>query len=560
MNDESALLDIFEYLRTAASDFERELFSLIWSYFVEHNQGISTQLVHHKYGKVNVTAVRQERCPGTLVEASAEGKQVYVINLSGVLLSQDGEALESLLVRYLEYARDLWLENPERGEIPDSKIGDDLKLSESELAALGQAIRSYSFANGSRYSPDDKRWGVHLPLDVDEYPEIEDFHKYVRIKAMATYPRQRIVTPVLSSDTAPAAEGATVDSTAVFVVFGRDAKVKEALFAFLQAIGLHPIEWAEAVEATGKTSPYTGEVLDAGFRMAQAVVVLLTPDDEAHLRPHLRGAHEPEYETRLTPQARPNVLFEAGMAMGSHQDRTVIVEVGNLRPFSDVAGRNVVRMDNSAEKRNALVGRLKVAGCATRTSGERWLSVGDFTVTEAPASAGQVANPSSVVPMVVVNNLTSTDEAVLNAFCEEAMAQERLVTLVTKAVRMRPAARDFDDATFDGALRFLDEQGCINQSIEGLKTVYDVTLKGFQSYAEKQIQDFKFIEANIQRAIATGECRSSMDIKRVFQTADVIIELVLKKLESRYLIRTSGGIGQGWEIYDVSESFKRKYR
>src|SRR5215468_9339290 len=65
----------------------------------------------------------------------------------------------------------------------------------------------------------------------------------------------------------------------VFVVHGRNRKARTAMFTFLRAIGLAPIEWSEAVKLTGEASPYIGNVLDAAFNAAQAVVVLLTPDD-----------------------------------------------------------------------------------------------------------------------------------------------------------------------------------------------------------------------------------------------------------------------------------------
>ncbi len=70
------------------------------------------------------------------------------------------------------------------------------------------------------------------------------------------------------------------------------------------------------------------------------MVALFTGDDEAHLRAALLGPDE-EQET-LTPQPRPNVLFEAGMAFGLHPDRVVLVEVGRLRGLSDLTGRHVV--------------------------------------------------------------------------------------------------------------------------------------------------------------------------------------------------------------------------
>jgi hypothetical protein len=96
------------------------------------------------------------------------------------------------------------------------------------------------------------------------------------------------------------------------------------------------------------------EVLDVAFSKAQAIVVLLTPDDEAILREQFRSPNDPAYESQLTPQARPNVIFEAGMALGRSADRTVIIEIGELRPFNDIFGRHVVRLNNSSTSRQRL--------------------------------------------------------------------------------------------------------------------------------------------------------------------------------------------------------------
>ena len=164
----------------------------------------------------------------------------------------------------------------------------------------------------------------------------------------------------------------------VFVVHGRNLAACDALFKFLRALDLHPLEWAEAVSATGKPSPYIGEILDAAFSRAHAVVVLFTPDDEARLRRELRRDSDPPHETKLTGQARPNVLFEAGMAMSRSQDRTILVELGNLRPFSDLGGRHTIRLDNSSQRRQELAQRLRAAGCPVNLIGTDWHTAGDF--------------------------------------------------------------------------------------------------------------------------------------------------------------------------------------
>jgi len=168
-------------------------------------------------------------------------------------------------------------------------------------------------------------------------------------------------------------------SNQVFVVHGRDKQARDAMFAFLRAIGLKPIEWSKAVKATKKAAPYVGEVLNAAFDQAAAVIVLLTPDDEAKLKKKYLKANDPQYERKLTGQARPNVIFEAGRAFGSHPNQTIIVEIGETRPFSDTGGIHSIRMTDSAEARKDLAQRLETAGCAVDTDGDDWLSAGDFS-------------------------------------------------------------------------------------------------------------------------------------------------------------------------------------
>ncbi|HEX8162903.1 MAG TPA: nucleotide-binding protein [Pyrinomonadaceae bacterium] len=176
------------------------------------------------------------------------------------------------------------------------------------------------------------------------------------------------------------------DPRTVFVVHGRNLAARDSLFRFLRSVGLRPLEWSQAIKETGKASPFIGEILDAAFSIAQAVVVLMTPDDEALLRAPFRAQDDPPYESRPTGQARPNVLFEAGMAMGRNPDRTVIVELGTVRPFSDIAGRHTVRLTNSPAARQELAQRLGTAGCPVELSGRDWHTEGDFNLQGTPVS------------------------------------------------------------------------------------------------------------------------------------------------------------------------------
>ena len=164
----------------------------------------------------------------------------------------------------------------------------------------------------------------------------------------------------------------------VFVIHGRNEVMRRALFDFLRAIDLKPIEWSEAVALTGKPSPFVGEILDAAMLYAQAILVLFTGDDQARLRDEILWVNDPVYEREATPQSRPNVIFEAGMALGRYPERTILVQVGTLRPFSDIAGRHLIRLKNTSKSRQELALRLQLAGCQVDLSGTDWHDAGAF--------------------------------------------------------------------------------------------------------------------------------------------------------------------------------------
>ena len=173
--------------------------------------------------------------------------------------------------------------------------------------------------------------------------------------------------------------GAETDKRKVFVVYGRNSKARIAVFDFLRAIDLAPMEWEQVIAATGKPSPYIGEALEAGFSLAQAAVVILTGEDMARVGKRYLKPADTNDERALTPQPRPNVLFEAGMALGKYPDRTLLVSLGSYRQFSDIDGRHLVHLSNSVANRQAVIDRLKTAGCAVETQNKSdWHHAGDF--------------------------------------------------------------------------------------------------------------------------------------------------------------------------------------
>lgn len=163
------------------------------------------------------------------------------------------------------------------------------------------------------------------------------------------------------------------DPRKVAVMHGRDQEARGWMFDWLRRVGLDPLEWSELVQLTHKATPYNGEAVEAAFSVAQAVVVLLTPDELGSLHPDLSGSEG----DRLSPagQARLNVILEAGMAFQSHPMKTILVEIGKTREISDLAGRNAIRLNGDPARLNDLANRLDDSGCAVRRTGGDWLDV-----------------------------------------------------------------------------------------------------------------------------------------------------------------------------------------
>lgn len=180
------------------------------------------------------------------------------------------------------------------------------------------------------------------------------------------------------ADTESHPEMQKIDKKRVFVVHGRNKNARDGIFQFLRTIALQPIEWSEARVLTKTPSPYIGDILDAAFGYAQAFLILMTPDDEAKIKDSFLEESDPPYEKELTGQARPNVLFEAGMAFGKHPDRTILVEAGQCKQFSDISGKMAIRWDNSTMRRQELANALATAGCEINLKGTDWHTAGEI--------------------------------------------------------------------------------------------------------------------------------------------------------------------------------------
>jgi predicted nucleotide-binding protein len=316
-------------------------------------------------------------------------------------------------------------------EITSTELAETLGMADLQVRRIYRMIEWETFIGGGGANADGS-WHRQVSNLTRHFVKVATFELYFDAKASLSSRANRVRSPAarpgigshlptaalviagpLGSDVESSAETQQTGAVAhakperrrVFVVHGRNNAARDAMFAFLRSLGLQPIEWSQAIAMTGEASPYIGKVLDTAFAAAQAVVVLLTPDEIAYLRPeYAEDADDPE--TKPSTQARPNVLFEAGMAMGRDSSRTVLVEFGQVRPFSDVMGRHAVRLDGGAKSRLDLAQRLETAGCAVDRSGNDWLAVGDLTPPSTPVPGRP---PASAIADAVRSTPVSLD-------------------------------------------------------------------------------------------------------------------------------------------------------
>lgn len=241
----------------------------------------------------------------------------------------------------------------------------------SRITWGGQTFDSMRVQRINIYATDEPLNTKALKLDLSSYDDVTNDW----ITGPAGHRTERAREAI---ETGPVA--LSPDPRRVMVVYGRNRRAQVAMFQFLRALSLEPIEWDQAVAETGQGTPHNLDAVRAAMDVAQAVVVVLTAEDQAQVIPDLREDHEND-EKHLRGQPRQNVVLEAGMAMGIDRKRVILVQLGSIRPLSDVDGLNAVRLTNTAEQRQKLKGRLGTAGCAVAEVGSDWLSTeagGDF--------------------------------------------------------------------------------------------------------------------------------------------------------------------------------------
>ena len=110
------------------------------------------------------------------------------------------------------------------------------------------------------------------------------------------------------------------------------------------------------------------------------------------------------------------------------------MELGSLRPFSDIAGRHTIRLDNSSQRRQELAQRLQQSGCSVSLEGTDWHSAGDFEAALVPVSQDD-SNPTARVKTPTYGGIVALSGDAANLLVEAMEKQATRNTAITVTER-----------------------------------------------------------------------------------------------------------------------------
>jgi len=164
------------------------------------------------------------------------------------------------------------------------------------------------------------------------------------------------------------------DKRSVFIIHGRNLACVDQLVEFLNSVDLSVNTWDGLTNTAPDGTPTIEENFLRGIQQSQAIIVVLTGDEDVRLRERFRIDGDAEAGV----QSRPNVFYEAGIAIALRPQATIMLSFGEVRKFSDVAGRYIMKFKGSEADRQNLVSRLKNCGCSVKTEDPRFLRQGTF--------------------------------------------------------------------------------------------------------------------------------------------------------------------------------------
>lgn len=160
-------------IREGMTSFQKELLQEIWQYYCTKDAWPTIRELCSEHGtrKVNNALATMGKGVGSEDNSGSRWKR-YQLSLLGVLLTKDGQTIQGLLVRFFQFQRELFKEEPKKDLSTSVEIANALKLSPDETALLGKLLYLGSFSGG--YGGSNKEWSASAMEDAANFPKTGD--------------------------------------------------------------------------------------------------------------------------------------------------------------------------------------------------------------------------------------------------------------------------------------------------------------------------------------------------------------------------------------------------
>lgn len=175
----------FEQLSSQVDPTQRQILTAIWKHYWDKKQWPLTMRVHHDFKKPTVLAALKQLGGMVVREVYDSGKQRYQLTFLGILLTDQGNEIEQLIVRYLAFLQKKFDAEPELETISSMEIELTLGLTYEQSQLLGKVAQLSYFLGISGYS--DTGWSACFPNDIDEFSSDSDLTLHLRSKAIDKY-------------------------------------------------------------------------------------------------------------------------------------------------------------------------------------------------------------------------------------------------------------------------------------------------------------------------------------------------------------------------------------
>lgn len=170
-------------LRASLRAGQRALLGLFWDHYIEAGEWPKSFDTHRSYTKQYVIDCLTPLCGDIVFETDDSRGTQYQLTLIGALLTPGGEHYFQLLVRFLEFLHDKYLE-PRRtktsNNVPlhftDEVIAKALELSDNDRILLGKL--SYLDRDFRTDNRDKGHWAITVPNAIEDVPETRPLDAY----------------------------------------------------------------------------------------------------------------------------------------------------------------------------------------------------------------------------------------------------------------------------------------------------------------------------------------------------------------------------------------------